>query len=316
MADHIALFLDMMAAERDASPHTLAAYRRDLSRLEEFLGSRHNHPRALCDAQGDDLSAYMSALAKQGLAASTAARHLSTIRHFYKFLVREELRCDNPAEQLARPRTRRPLPKLLSLEETGALLQAAYDLPQATIRQQGDRLRDICLVEVLYASGLRVSELVSLPRAGLGSATDALIVRGKGRRERLVPLSQPAQRGLVDWLSWRDRQVLRASPFVFPTRNKQGYLTRQGFALILARLAGKAGLVHKKLTPHVVRHAFATHLVANGADLRVVQQMLGHADISTTQIYTAVLDTRKKQLLTAGHPLAALDTLGQLKARS
>jgi integrase/recombinase XerD len=304
MSREIVLFLDMMAAERGASPHTLAAYRRDLMRLGEFLVARKQD---FLSADDVALSDYMGFLAKQKLAASSAARHLSSFRHFFKFLLIEEIRFDNPSENIARPSTVRPLPKLLSIDETEALIGAAHDLPANSEAEQGDKLRSICLIEVLYASGLRVTELVSLPRAGLAQGQQVIIVRGKGGRERMVPLSKPAQRALVAWVAWRDAQPrLAASGFLFPGRSRQGFLTRQRFAQILLDLGAKAGLSKTKLSPHVVRHAFATHLVQHGADLRAVQQMLGHADISTTQIYTAVLDERKKQLVANAHPLAHL----------
>lgn len=294
---YLELFLDMMAAERGASANTLAAYRRDLTQLGGFLKRRGE---TLGTATAAALEAYMTRLAKHKMAASTAARHLSSQRRFYTFLQAEGLRQDHPAERLKRPRTKRPLPKLLSPDETERLIKAAYDMPQNSPATEKARLRAICLIELLYATGLRVSELVGLPRHAANPDARVLIVRGKGGRERMVPLSDAARRALG---AWRET-VPTGEGFLFPARGKSGHLTRQRFAQILERLAIAAGLPPARISPHVVRHAFATHLVENGADLRAVQQMLGHADISTTQIYTHVLEERKKNLLDENHPLA------------
>ncbi|MBT5518887.1 MAG: site-specific tyrosine recombinase XerD [Rhodobiaceae bacterium] len=299
----IALFLDMMSAERGASPHTRAAYGRDLNNLAGFLNRRKID---LQQANEADLSDYMSWLNQQGMAASTVARHLSSLRHFYKFLLLEESRADNPTEALKRPQTQRPLPKLLSLAETEALIHAAQSLPQESQAEKAKRARAICLIEVLYATGLRVSELVSLPRAAMDGPL--LIVRGKGGRDRLVPLSEPARVAIADWQAQQSARE-KASTYLFPAGGKAGHLTRQRFSQILDDLARRAGLDGKRVSPHVLRHAFATHLVERGADLRAVQQMLGHADISTTQIYAHVLDERKKQLVAKGHPLAKIESL-------
>lgn len=299
----IALFLDMMSAERGASPHTRAAYGRDLNNLAGFLNRRKIDLQQASEA---DLSDYMSWLNQQGMAASTVARHLSSLRHFYKFLLLEESRADNPTEALKRPQTQRPLPKLLSLAETEALIHAAQSLPQESQAEKAKRARAICLIEVLYATGLRVSELVSLPRAAMDGPL--LIVRGKGGRDRLVPLSEPARVAIADWQAQQSARE-KASTYLFPAGGKAGHLTRQRLSQILDDLARRAGLDGKRVSPHVLRHAFATHLVERGADLRAVQQMLGHADISTTQIYAHVLDERKKQLVAKGHPLAKIESL-------
>jgi len=299
----IALFLDMMSAERGASRHTRAAYGRDLENLAGFLAQ---HSSDVSGATEKDLSAYMGWLNEQGMAASTVARHFSSLRHFYKFLMLEEKRTDNPTDGLKRPRTQRPLPKLLSLTETEALIGAAQNLPQASQAAKAKRARAICLIEVLYATGLRVSELVSLPRAAMDGPL--LIVRGKGGRDRMVPLSEPARLAVADWQALQN-EVEKTSRFLFPASGKSGHLTRQRFSQILDGLAGLAGLDRKRVSPHVLRHAFATHLVERGADLRAVQQMLGHADISTTQIYAHVLDERKRQLVAKGHPLAKIESL-------
>ena len=297
----VALFIDMLAAERGAAINTQAAYQRDLGSLAVFLQSRKTD---LSAAAADDLRAYLAELDARGLAGSSVARQVSVLKRFYKFLLLEKFRPDNPAEGLARPKAQRPLPKLLSPEETQRLIDAAYQLPQASDKQVADRLRAICMIEVLYAAGLRVSELVSLPRAALDGPF--MLVRGKGGRERMVPLSEAAQRAMADWLAYKGTD---SSLFLFPAGGKSGHLTRQRFAQILETLAIKARIAPSRVSPHVVRHAFATHLVQGGADLRAVQHMLGHADISTTQIYTHVLDERKRQLVEEAHPLARMKGL-------
>jgi integrase/recombinase XerD len=299
----IALFLDMMSAERGASRHTRAAYGRDLETLAAFLTRQG---AGLRTATQEDLSGYMRFLNQQGMAASTVARQLSSLRHFYKFLLLEEQRDDNPTDGLKRPQTQRPLPKLLSLAETEALIEAAQNLPQATQAAKAKRARAICLIEVLYATGLRVSELVSLPRAAMDGPL--LIVRGKGGRDRMVPLSEPARMAVADWQGLQNAME-KTSNYLFPAGGTSGHLTRQRFNQILDDLAARAGIDKTRVSPHVLRHAFATHLVERGADLRAVQQMLGHADISTTQIYAHVLDERKKQLVAKGHPLAQIESL-------
>lgn len=302
MADRlVALFIDMLAAERGAAINTQAAYRRDLVSLADFLATRRTD---LGTAGPDELRAYLADLDRRGLARASVARQVSVMKRFYKFLLVEKIRADNPAEGLARPAAQRPLPKLLSPQETQSLIDAAHNLPQGSDKQISDRLRAICLIELLYAAGLRVSELVSLPRAGLDGPF--MLVRGKGGRERMVPLSEPARKAMADWLAF---QTDKSAAFLFPARGKSGHLTRQRFAQILEALAIKAGIQPSRVSPHVLRHAFATHLVQGGADLRAVQHMLGHADISTTQIYTHVLDERKKQLVEQAHPLARIKGL-------
>ena len=294
------LFLDMLAAERDAAAHTIAAYRRDLTALEGFVKKRG---ASLAQASEDDLRAYLEHLTGRSVATSTAARHLSSIRHFYRFLRREDLRPDNPAEHLEHPKAARRLPKSLSQAQVSALFEAVYALPETSPKARHDRARAICLMELLYAAGLRVSELVGLPRAAIDRKTEILRIRGKGDRERLVPLNAPARAALVEWTALRDAdEAARDTPHLFPARGARGHLTRQRFAQILERLAEAAGL--PRVSPHMLRHAFATHLVERGADLRSVQQMLGHADISTTQIYTHVAGDRKAALVDAAHPLA------------
>ncbi len=303
MKNAICQFLEMMRAERGASHHTCDAYERDLKSLATFLSPRKTD---LQEATEDELSQYMTWMNQQGMASSTVARHLSSLRHFYKFLMLEDVRADNPTDGLRRPTPQRPLPKLLSLEETEALIKAAHQMPQATQGQKAKRSRAICLIEVLYATGLRVSELVSLPHAAMDGPL--LIVRGKGGRDRMVPLSEPARLAVDDWQAHQNAME-KTSKYLFPAPGQSGHLTRQRFTQILHALAGPAGLDRKRVSPHVLRHAFATHLVERGADLRAVQQMLGHADISTTQIYAHVLSERKRQLVAKAHPLAKIESL-------
>jgi len=291
-------FLEMMVAERGAAANTVAAYRRDLADYAAFLARRGGDPLA---ADVADLRAYLGRLEEAGLAAGTAARRLSALRQFHRFLCAEGLRADDPSAALDSPRQGRRLPKILSEAEVDGLLAAARARPGAG----GARL--VALLEILYATGLRVSELVGLPMDALSRDARFLVVAGKGGKERLVPLGEPAMAALADWLSHR-RAALKgaaASPWLFPSRAAGGHLTRQRLAQLLKELAVEAGLPPARVSPHVLRHAFATHLLAHGADLRAIQQMLGHADVSTTQIYTHVVDSRLARLVESAHPLAA-----------
>jgi len=287
----------MLAAERGASANTISAYRRDLVGYLAFLGQRAANA---LDADSASIRGYLAEMDRSGLQDSTAARRLSAIRQFHRFLHAEGLRGDDPTAVIDSPRTRRPLPKILSEAEVEALLQRAH----ASDDPEG--LRSACLLEVLYATGLRVSELVGLPFAAVARQQDFVVVRGKGDRERLVPLSDPAQEALTAYKAVRHVFLKANAPsrYLFPSRAKKGHLTRQRFAQMLKELAIACGIEPRRVSPHVLRHAFASHLLAHGADLRAVQQMLGHADISTTQIYTHVLDERLKRLVAEGHPLA------------
>lgn len=298
MSDRIRIeaFLEMMSAERGASEHTLEAYGRDLLDASEFLGGK------LCVAQPAALSDWMQSLAAEGLAASTQARKLSALKRFFRFLFEERDRKDDPTSRLERPKTGRDVPDVLSQEDLQSLIEAC-----------GEDVRLICLVELLYGAGLRVSELVSLrlgnlPRRRGGRwETREIIIRGKGGRERLCPLGAPALLALAKWLEARSPDPSlpqRAEDFVFPSRGKSGHLTRRRLAQLLDGLADKAGLPRAKVHPHALRHAYATHLLQGGADLRSVQTLLGHADISTTQIYTHVLTDELAELLETAHPLA------------
>ena len=286
----------MLRAERGASDNTIQAYRRDLAHLAAFLTGEN----ATLDGAGpDDLSAYLAALDRAGMAPRTAARRLSAMRQFYSFLHAEGRRGDNPTLTLEAPRRGRPLPKLLSEEEVDRLLEAAGDRPGP----EGVRLA--ALMQLLYATGMRVSELVGLPLAAAVRDPRLILVRGKGGKERLVPLNQAAREAVQAWVEVRGQDPrLAASRFLFPSRSGAGHLTRHRFGQLLKELAVTARIDPAKVSPHVLRHAFATHLLNRGADLRSVQQMLGHADISTTQIYTHVLDERLRRLVEDHHPLA------------
>jgi integrase/recombinase XerD len=290
-------FVEMLVAERGAAANTVEAYRRDLDDLAAFLVGRG---RDLAGAATDDLRAYLGALGARGLSARTVARRLSALRQLYAFLVADGRRADDPSAVLDSPRRGRALPKVISEDEVDRLLAAA----RTRSNPQGLRLQ--ALVETLYATGLRVSELVGLPLAALGRGEAVLIVRGKGGKERMVPLGEPAAEAIAAYLTVRPAFLGRRSdsPWLFPSRASGGHLTRHRFAQLLKALAVEAGIDPERLSPHVLRHAFASHLLAHGADLRTVQAMLGHADISTTQIYTHVLDARLKALVATHHPLA------------
>lgn len=288
-------FLEMMAVERDASAHTLAAYRGDLRRFAAVCAARGSTVER---AGADDVAAFVAAMAGEGEAATTQNRRLSAVRRYMRFLYSEGIREDDPAAQVSGPKRMKPLPKILSVAEVAALLgaaeaEAALGTPAA--------LRRLALVELLYAAGLRVSELVSLPDAAVRPGSPAMVVRGKGNRERLAPLTEAAHRAVA---GWREARGPQREKFLFPSGSRLGHLTRQAFARELKHLAGAAGLSARKVSPHVLRHAFATHLLSRGADLRVVQTLLGHQDISTTEIYTHVQVEEMAAVLNDCHPLA------------
>jgi integrase/recombinase XerD len=300
----IELFLDMLAAERGAGINTLSAYRRDLEDLAATLAGKGG---SIAKAATDDLRDYLGALAKRGLKASSVARRLSAIRQLYRFLYAENHRRDDPAAVLDGPKRALTLPKILSIADVDGLLKKAHADAADPERPAAERLRAArlaCLLEVLYATGLRVSELVALPISAARQDARMLVVRGKGDKERLVPLNDPAKRAMADYLALLSARPERAqTKWLFPSFGESGHLTRQHFARDLKTLAAKAGLQAAQVSPHVLRHAFASHLLHNGADLRVVQTLLGHADISTTQIYTHVLEERLKSLVRDLHPL-------------
>lgn len=278
-----------MAAERGASQNTLAAYRRDLEMWEAGL-----ERTSLETAGTGHLEAVLARWAKDGLAPSTTGRRLSALKQYCLFLQQSRVRDDNPAQHLSGPKRGRPLPKYISEDEVDRLFAVAEEDKSVN----GQRL--LCQLEILYACGLRVSELVSL-RVGQAKRRDGcLLIRGKGGRERIVPMTESARAAVMRWLSIRESD----SAFLFPGAGKSGHMSRERFAQLLKTLAGAAG-VRASVSPHVLRHAFATHLLSRGADLRSVQSLLGHADISTTQIYTHVLEERMRELLETSHPLAA-----------
>jgi integrase/recombinase XerD len=293
-------FLEMLAAERGAARLTIAAYRNDLANLAGFLMARG---QALETADAAGLHDYLAAAGSRRLAPRTLARRLSAMRQFYRFLLSEGARGDDPTAQLDAPRLGRALPKILAEDEVARLISTAAGWPG----EEGVRLR--CLLEMLYATGLRVSELVGLPLAAAQRDPRFLLVRGKGGKERLVPLSSPARQALAAYLDHRaaflpQPSVPKTARWLFPSRGMAGHLTRQRCGQMLKELALAAGLDPARLSPHVLRHAFASHLLDHGADLRSVQQMLGHADIATTQIYTHVQGERLRRLVATAHPLA------------
>ena len=292
-------FLEMMSAERGASPNTLAAYGRDLRDWQSAL-----KPRTLLDASTGHLEGVLAGWSAS-LGASTVARKLSALKQYCLFLQTERTRTDNPAHRLRAPKAPKPLPKNLSRADVDRLLE------QAASDDSVKGLRRLALLEILYAGGLRVSELVGLRTAQVGRRDGCILIRGKGGRERLVPLTKAAAVAIQRWLAVREQTLpkrpearARAKPFLFPGASASGHITRESFAVQLKALAREAGVNASALSPHVLRHAFATHLLEGGADLRAVQTLLGHADISTTQIYTHVLDARLKQLVQDHHPLA------------
>ena len=295
-------FLEMLAAERGRAENSLAAYRRDIQHyLERVDGS-------LLDATPETIRGYLADLHKDGLKASTVARRLSAMRQLFLFLYREGIRGDNPAKNIESPRQPAKLPKTLTDKEVEQLLDTAE---MKTRRGKLKPLRAHALLETLYATGLRISELVSLPRRAVGSDTTMILVKGKGGRERMAPLGDKARKALSLYLEAllakeTDKGVKSPSGtfYLFPSRGSKGHLTRRRAGQLIKKLAVEAGLDPKTVSPHKLRHAFATHLLSNGADLRAVQQMLGHADISTTQIYTHVIDERLKSLVLEKHPMA------------
>ncbi|MEN5114721.1 tyrosine recombinase [Brevundimonas diminuta] len=300
MTPQIEAFLEMMAVERDASPHTLAAYGRDLADAETWL----DDAGGLMSAPQEALEAWFADLSRRGLSAATAARRRASVRQFYRFALGEGWRADDPSRRLDAPKQGRSLPKTLSRDEIEALLAAAGAADST------GGLRLIALVEMAYASGLRVSELLALRVEAVRRDPAYLIVRGKGGKERLAPLNFAAREAIKAWLDARDAARKPNAPdsvWLFPSHGKSGHLTPRRFAQLLDQAAVTAGIDPARVSPHVLRHAFATHLLEGGADLRVVQTLLGHADISTTQIYTHVATDRLAQVVHANHPLAKDD---------
>lgn len=294
----VAAFLEMMSAERGAAANTIDAYRRDLADYSGFVAAKNE---TLLDCPRQTVTAWIDHLKNQGLSTSSSARRLSAIRQFHKFLCADGLRGDDPTRIVASPKARRPLPKVLSIAEVDKLLSLAETEANAPASPQkrAAALRLYVLLEMLYATGLRVSELVSLRRASVMREAAFITVFGKGQKERVVPMNDRARDAVREWI-----KILEPGTWLFPSGGEDGYLARQVFARDLKSLAGRAGISSARVAPHVLRHAFASHLLAGGADLRVVQMLLGHADISTTQIYTHVLDEKLRNLVESHHPLA------------
>ena len=301
----VATFLEAQVAEVGASPNTVLGYGRDLNNFLGFVEAKNLQLETL---ERGDIETYLIRCEAEGLAKSTRARRLSAIRQLFRFAYDEGWRADNPAIRISGPGRAQRLPKTLTIDEVESLLEAARDHG----RTVSDQLRNRCLMELLYATGMRVSELVSLPVAAARGRPEMLLIRGKGGKERMVPLSPPAQAALADWLACRDaaeeeariRHRTPPSRFLFPSSGKDGHLTRQSFIRQNKDVAVEAGVPPARVTPHVLRHAFATHLLQGGANLRAIQTLLGHADLSTTEIYTHVLDERLKSLVLEHHPLA------------
>jgi len=296
----VGAFLEMMSAERGAAKNTIEAYRRDLSDYCAFLARKGV---AVTEAGREEVAQYLAELDANGIAASSSARKLSALRQFHKFLAADGIRPDDPTRIIASPKARRALPKVLSIEEIDRLLRQA----ESEVEEEGltDAKRAMAhrlyvLLELLYATGMRVSELVSLKRAQVMRDASFLTIRGKGSKERIVPLTDRARDAVKAYLSTLEP----GSPWLFPAGGETGYLSRQVFARELKGLAARAGIGAARISPHVLRHAFASHLLSGGADLRVVQTLLGHSDISTTQIYTHVLDEKLRTLVESHHPLA------------
>ena len=309
----VEVYLDGLTAEQ-RSENTIAAYRRDLSDFATFSVSRNRAPE---DASVAIVTAYLKRLDDQGLSPKTIARRLSSLRQFFRFLFAEGDRQDDPTRMLDAPKVGRSLPKYLSEDEVDALLDAAHNRSKTVLETDeyesgglAEASRIKALIEILYATGLRVSELVGLPLSALSTDERVLIVKGKGGKERMVPLSDPAMDAVEAYRHVRHQFLPKGSVasgaqrFLFPSRGAGGHLTRARFGQILKELAMKAGLDPRRVSPHVLRHSFASHLLAHGADLRTLQQMLGHSDISTTQIYTHVLEDRLKRLVETAHPMA------------
>jgi integrase/recombinase XerD len=304
------LFLDMLAAEQGAGENTLQAYRRDLTDFSEFCA---RSGQSFAGVATEKLRDYLADLDMRGFKSSSVARRLSAIRHLFRFLLNERIRTDDPAAILSGPKRGRGLPKVLSIGDVDRMLTRAKELSQTADASASQRLRAqrlYCLLEVLYATGLRVSELVALPRSAARNDAQMIVVRGKGNKERLVPLNDASREAMADYLAATDaakngkQKSAAISKWLFPSFGESGHLTRQHFARDLKELAAASGLAPRLVSPHVLRHAFASHLLHNGADLRIVQTLLGHTDISTTQIYTHVVEERLKSLVRDLHPLA------------
>jgi integrase/recombinase XerD len=298
-------FLDALASERGDSANTMEAYRRDLS---DYQGHLRAQGTDALKAGAAHLQAYLSSRGADGLSAASLARRLSAVRQFHKHLYAEGHRRDDPTLSIDGPRRARPLPKVLTIEDVDRLIQTAregLDAPERPLRERLGAARMACLIELIYGSGLRVSEALGLPKSAARAKEPLVAIRGKGGKERLAPLSNPSRAAITVYraLLGEVSPAMAASPWLFPADSASGHMTRQGFARDLKVVASAAGLSPGRVSPHVLRHAFASHLLQNGADLRVVQDLLGHADISTTQIYTHVLDERARAMVRDLHPM-------------
>ena len=293
-------FLEMLIAERGASSNTCTSYLNDITNFDKFLSGAAT---SLEDATTDDVRRYLRHRSEVGANNPTISRNLSVLRQFFKFLQSENIRLDNPALNVDGPRASRPLPKVISEDDVEALLKAAHK------SQTAEGIRLTCLLEIAYASGLRVTELVSLPTDSLSYTSETLLILGKGGKERLVPLTSSAMNAIVAYERVRSNFLKRnkTSNFLFPSRSKQGHITRRRLGQLLKELAMQAGLDPTLISPHVLRHAFASHLLNRGADLRSLQKMLGHSDISTTQIYTHVQKERLHAVVSSFHPMSKKD---------
>ncbi|MBL4807243.1 MAG: site-specific tyrosine recombinase XerD [Rhodobacteraceae bacterium] len=296
----IPVFLEATQAENDTADNTLFAYNHDLTAFCDALTAKGISSTS---ASRQDIESYLIDLTSEGFAPSTRARKLSSIRQLYRFAFQEGWRSDDPAAQIKGPGAQKKLPVVLSENDVDLILDAAKNEGRTEL----DRARNTCLLELLYATGLRVTELVSLPVAAVRGTPQMILIRGKGGRERMVPLSPDSQSSIIRWLSLRDAKMdknRQSSTFLFPNGSKIGHFSRVQFFTLIKRLASNAGLNAADISPHTLRHAFATHLLANGADLRTIQTLLGHADVASTEIYTHVLDERLKELVLEKHPLA------------
>ena len=307
MTDHklITQFLEAQAAQLNAAQNTLLAYARDLDDAMAFFT---NHCADFLSVTRDGIETYLADLEVRGLSRATRARRLSALKQMCRFLFEEDLRTDNPCLKIRGPAREKSLPKTLSHEAVDRLLAQA----EIHGRSANDRLRNHCMMQILYATGMRVSELVTLPVAAVRGGPKLILIKGKGGKERMLPLTQSARMALQSWLSCRDeleevatrKGVPKPSRYLFPSRSKEGHMTRVRFYTLIKEIARDAGVPPLSVTPHRIRHAFATHLLAGGADLRSIQALLGHADIATTEIYTHILDERLKALVLEHHPLA------------
>ena len=303
----ISSFLQALAAESGAAQNTLSAYARDLKDVSLWCGKNN---LSLSILSRFNIENYLVSLKFDGLADSTRARRLSALKQFYEFCVEEDLRKDNPARQIKGGGKSKKLPTAISVSDIDRLLDAATK----AAKSKADRTRDICLIQLLYATGMRVSELMSLPVSAVRGNPKMILILGKGSKERLVPLTLFAKKSVKDWLTVRDqKEKIKKklghfdSPYLFPSFSKYGHLTRHWFYQKIKFWAAYAGLEPSKISPHTIRHAFATHLLANGADLSIIQKLLGHEDVATTEIYTHILQNRLKHVVENYHPLAKED---------